>query len=226
LACDPRVASNDRGRPHGFLAMTDETTQIVRDAIGGDPMSVGKLVERFSALLEVQARYRLGPTPSAEATPEDVVHEAWLVTLPKLGNFVPRDGRYTPVLLSYLGKTICGLATNHLRGFLRRAGRERPLHGAGPSSDGVSEQLSAQIRSVVSMAAASELHHRIAADLDALDQEAREAVVLRGIEGLTNEEAAAELGEKPNTVAQRYRRALQRLRERLPRSIFDELVQA
>jgi DNA-directed RNA polymerase specialized sigma24 family protein len=46
--------------------------------------------------------------------------------------------------------------------------------------------------------------------------------MLRAFEGLSNQEAAEELGQKPNTVAQRYKRALERLRKLLPASIFDE----
>lgn len=48
--------------------------------------------------------------------------------------------------------------------------------------------------------------------------------MLRGIEGLSNKEAAVELKERPNTVAQRYRRALSKLRIALPSSVFDELT--
>jgi RNA polymerase sigma factor (sigma-70 family) len=201
-----------------------DTSWNVRRAVAGDSDSIGWLVERFSPLLEAQARYRLGPTPSSQTTPEDVMHEAWLATLPRLGDFVAREGRYTPVLLSYLGKTVCGLATNHLRRHLTRSARHQAL-GRTPagSATAISEQISARVRSVISLVAASELRQRIAAILAGLDPAAREVLILRGIEGRSNQEAAAELGEKPNTIAQRYRRALADLRARLPDSVFDEL---
>jgi DNA-directed RNA polymerase specialized sigma24 family protein len=48
-------------------------------------------------------------------------------------------------------------------------------------------------------------------------------IALRAFEGLSNSEAAEELDEKPNTVAQRYKRALSKLRELLPDSIFEDL---
>jgi DNA-directed RNA polymerase specialized sigma24 family protein len=48
-------------------------------------------------------------------------------------------------------------------------------------------------------------------------------VILRAVEGLTTLEAAQELGEAPNTVSHRYRRAIEKLRAIVPNSLFDEL---
>ena len=79
------------------------------------------------------------------------------------------------------------------------------------------------VRDAMSEASARELRAKFDAALAALDAESREIVILRGFEGLTNVEAAEELGQKPNTVAQRFKRALERLRKLLPASIFDEL---
>jgi DNA-directed RNA polymerase specialized sigma24 family protein len=60
--------------------------------------------------------------------------------------------------------------------------------------------------------------------LASLDEPARATLILRGIEGLGNAEAAALLGELPNTVSHRYQRALDQLRQRLPDSIFHEFL--
>jgi DNA-directed RNA polymerase specialized sigma24 family protein len=51
-------------------------------------------------------------------------------------------------------------------------------------------------------------------------------VVLRGIEGLSNKEAAEEMDEASTNVSHRYRRALAKLRDRLPRSVFQDLADA
>ena len=56
-----------------------------------------------------------------------------------------------------------------------------------------------------------------------LPDEDREVLVMRGIEQSSNQTVAFALGILPNTVAVRYRRALQRLRKRVPGSLFDEL---
>jgi DNA-directed RNA polymerase specialized sigma24 family protein len=47
---------------------------------------------------------------------------------------------------------------------------------------------------------------------------------MRAIEGVSNQEAAAQLGETPTTVSHRYRRALAKLRGALPGSFLEELL--
>ena len=56
-----------------------------------------------------------------------------------------------------------------------------------------------------------------------LPAEEREVVVLRGIEQLPNREVAKMLGVDDSAVTRRFQRALQRLRELLPGSLFDEM---
>jgi RNA polymerase sigma factor (sigma-70 family) len=59
--------------------------------------------------------------------------------------------------------------------------------------------------------------------IDELNQNDREIVILRGVEQLPNQTVATILDLTPQAVAMRYRRALERLRDRLPGSVFDEL---
>lgn len=196
----------------------DETTMRVRQAIAGDPDGVTWMVERFSPLLRAQAVHRLGPVLAGRIDPDDVVSEAWLVTLRRLGDLVPRDERFTPVLLRFLASVVQNVANARMRGFFRDRGA-----GGEASSSQVSAEWSATITGAVSQASGNELARRIAACLAGLDDAHRQVVILRGVEGRSNEEVAEELGEKANTVAQRYRRAIQKLRTCLPRSVFDEL---
>lgn len=197
----------------------DETTVRVRQALAGDPDGVAWMVERFSPLLKAQAAYRLGPTLAGRVDPEDVVAEAWLVTLRRLGDLVPRDERFTPVLLRFLARVVQNVANARMRSFLRDGGTA-PLAG---SEEEPGVDLSASITGAVSRAAGNELARKIDECIATLDEPQRQVVILRGIEGRANEEVAEILGELPNTVAQRWRRALQKLRDALPRSVFDEL---
>lgn len=56
-----------------------------------------------------------------------------------------------------------------------------------------------------------------------LPEHSRAVVVLRGVEQLENHRVAQILKKDPNTVAQRWRRALAHLRKSVPDSIFDEI---
>ena len=63
----------------------------------------------------------------------------------------------------------------------------------------------------------------VLAAIEELSERDREIVVLRAIEQHSNQDAAELLGIAPNTAAQAFGRALGRLREKLPGSVFDEL---
>ena len=59
--------------------------------------------------------------------------------------------------------------------------------------------------------------------LDALDTDAREIIILRGIEQHPYDELSTVLGAAPKALSARYRRALEKLRQELPDSIYGEL---
>ena len=205
----------------------DQTTRHVRSAVVGDPEATAWIVERFSPPLRQMILRRLGPSGEAglDSAVEDVVADVWLWALPRLGNIRPseRDGRYTPALMKYLAMRALGAANDLLERRLRRGRREEPLKDDAAMSSDTEQPLVRAVRDAMSEASARELRAKFDAALAALDAESREIVILRGFEGLTNVEAAEELGQKPNTVAQRFKRALERLRKLLPASIFDEL---
>ncbi len=190
-----------------------DTSAHVRRALDGDGDSLGWLVGRLSPLLVAQAAERLGPHLRRHHDPEDVVQEAWAVALPKLAGLDARDGRYTPVVLKYLATTVLYRVQNLLRKQLARGGDEAPALS----------QLPAETAQRISRAVREEREQALHAAIDALPDVDRRIVVLRGIEGLTVQQIAAELELVPNTVSVKYRRALARLRETLPGSVFEEL---
>ena len=83
--------------------------------------------------------------------------------------------------------------------------------------------LSAETVGVVTAAVRTEERNAVLEAVEALDDLDREVVIMRGIEQVPNEMAARALGMNPNTVAHRFRRALKKLKDRLPHSIFADL---
>ncbi|MCA8952183.1 MAG: sigma-70 family RNA polymerase sigma factor [Planctomycetes bacterium] len=188
----------------------DLTTNHVRRAIAGENASLEWLVERLAPLLVAQARYRLG-TFAGQLDPEDVVHDAWVVTLPRLPDLIARGGRLTPVLLQFLSTAV----TNRVRNLLRSRARHPD---AGPIVDPTA------VRSgVVTQALRNERAAAIHGAIAELDDKDREVLLLRAVEQVTAKVAAMIVGASEVAVQKRYERALQRLRGRLPGSIFDEL---
>lgn len=205
----------------GGGGVSDDTSLRVRGAFQGSREDLDWLVVRLSPLLRAQAAFRLGKHGTLAIDPDDCVAEVWLVALQRFGDLKPREGRLTPVLLAFLSS----ITVNIVRRRLRNLSRRRAAHGNGSADHSEDpDRRAANVTDVVTRAARAELAGKIGAAIGQLEEKDREVVILRGVENLDNDEAAAVLGERPNTVAQRYRRALAKLRSALPQSVFDEFA--
>ena len=196
------------------------TSQHVRRAIEGDLDALDRLVARLSPVLLAHARYRMGPVLQRQCDPEEVVHEAWVVALPRLAGLGARDGRHTPVLLRFLSTTIMHLVRNLAR---------RHVLGTGAGRDTDSEpdpvqQIPAEQSGIVTKAVRAELSTEVHRQLERLDDVDRQIVILRGIEQQSNATVGLLLEMEPKTVSKRYHRALDRLRSLMPGSVFDEFA--
>ncbi len=194
------------------------TSLHLRRARDGDPNSLEEVVRRLSPLLLAQARYRLKAIASSVMDPEDLVADAWLRTLPRLRELTPRAGRLTPVVLTYLSTTLRRRAKDVLTAQLRRA-----PHGDADAPEQV-DWLPADTRDVVTRVLQQERDSALHRAIEAMRAEDREVLVLRGLEQTPVRDVAAITGLSEDAVKKRYRRALQRLRERLPGSVLDELA--
>lgn len=199
------------------------TTFHVRRAVGGDRTSLEWLVERLSPLLVAQVSYRLGPALRSTYDPEDLVQDAWLVLLPRLSDLVARGDRLTPVLLQFMSRTLRHTVRNLMRKHARGARASAPRESGATTHEPLGSAPD-QASGVVTRACRRELQSMVMACIEELDPLDREVLIVRGIEQLPNQSAAALLGLGPTAIAMRYRRALDRLRRALPHSVFAELV--
>lgn len=194
----------------------DQTSAHVRRSIAGETDSTEWLVARLSPYLVAQARWRLGGLIGRSCDPEDLVQEAWLVALPRLGELTPRDGRLTPVLLRFLATTILHRTNNLARQELRRPGS---VHS---TTEPLASELSAAVTGIVSAAIREERRQTVLLAIDELEPMDREVLLLRGVEQRSGATTAELLGITIDAVAMRFARARERLRARLPDSLFDE----
>jgi RNA polymerase sigma-70 factor (ECF subfamily) len=208
--------------PGGSDAPGTATSIRVRGAIAGDRDSLGWIVTRFSPLLRAQAAWRLGPL-SGQADIDDILAEAWLVMLQRRNDLVLDGRRATPRLLAFLGTTILNLVNRRIEAVAKQRRRLAPQAEPGREGDRV-DVLADTVTGALTDAARQEIGRKLDACLAELPDKDREVVLLRAVEGLTNLEAAHELGEAPNTVSHRYRRAIDKLRAIVPDSLFDELL--
>lgn len=192
---------------------------VVR-AIAGDETSTGWLIAHLRGLVEAQIRLRLRGHGSPQDV-EDLAADVWVVTLQRLPDLVPREGRHAPVLVRFLGTTVLGTCNNFLR---RRARSARLQRSQDDHSGDPLDRLVLPTRGVVSRILQRE--HASAVDdcLAALAPMHRDVLVLRLMEHRSNQEIALLLGLPANTIAVRYRRALEALRQRLPKHLYAELT--
>jgi RNA polymerase sigma-70 factor, ECF subfamily len=203
--------------------MSEQTSLHVARAVRGDESSVAWLVTHFRGLVDAQVRLRLRGHGSPQDA-EDAAADVWVVVLQRLADLRPREGRLAPVLVRFLGTTVLGVCNN----FLRARARARSRHAAQPPASQAQplDALADATRSLVSRMLLREDASVVDQCLQQLPPVQRDVLVLRLMEHRDNQQIAALLGVAPNTVAVRYRRALEALRERLPRSLYRELMAA
>jgi len=194
-----------------------ETTRTVRAACAGDVASLEALVERFAPWLLVQARHRLAGFPDV-CEPEDLVHDVWVIALPRLTDLEPRKGRLTPVLVRFLSRTLLwrlhNLVERHLLSERRvRSGAVLRL-----------SELPAKVSDALHSVQARERHEILWQTIGELSPREQKLIVMRGIEGHPVNEIASVLGVSPNTVSVAYRRACAKLRGRLDPRLLDDLA--
>ena len=201
---------------------TDLTTRHVAQARSGDPKSLEWLIRRFTPLLRSNADYRLGRRLRELYDPDDIVNDVWMGVLPSLPDLSPRDGRYTPVLLRYMSRTLLfrinNLIEKHIQG---KPPKAKPA--AAAQSDPV-DALEAEATGVLTGVLRAEAKDLVHEAIERLEPKDRELILLRGVEQREYKEIAAIVQRDAKVLAVQYQRALKKLRKELPGEVFDELV--
>ena len=164
------------------------------------------LVSRYSPWLYQQARHRLPKAVQQVSSPEDVVQDAWAAALPHLHGLLQAEQLQTNAILRYLTTCVINRCNALARSFAMK------LRPEAVSMSQISLRASGVVSRVIRLEEAVELHETI----DSLGVEDREIIVLRGIEQRPIEEVASLTGRSENGVSQRFRRACQKIRGKLP----------
>ena len=196
----------------------DPTTVHVRCALKGETGSLEWLVARFSPALLCHARFCLGTRLSRFYDPEDLVQETWAVAMPKLSALVPSGARVTPMLVRFLSTTLVNLANRLISKHIVRR-RE----GQSASDDDQFENLPAATRGVITNAVLREREGLLARSIEQLPEIDRTILILRGLEGRPAKEVAVMVKLSEDAVHQRFSRALRKIRESLPDSLFADV---
>jgi RNA polymerase sigma-70 factor (ECF subfamily) len=191
-----------------------ETQRLLEEARAGAPGAVNRLLGRHRAYIGRFVELRLDPQLRARVDPSDVVQEAQMEAVRRLDGYL--EGAPLPfrLWLRQIAQDRLLMLRRHHRGARRRA-VTREAAWPDESSLAFARQLLASGTSPSARLAASELAQRVQRAVARLPEADREIVLLRNIEGLSNQEVAQLLAIQPATASQRYGRALLRLRKLL-----------
>ncbi len=161
------------------------------------------------ARLQVDARFR------AKFDPSDVVQQTLLEAVRDFRKF---RGRTEAELAAWLRQILAHVLLHQARHFAgaarRDIHREISLEQAlAESSRRLADALAAPISSPSERASRHELELRLADALSRLPADYAEIILLRNVEGLSHEEAAARMGRGVGAVRMLWVRALARLRQ-------------
>lgn len=157
---------------------------------------------------------RLGTDLRGRLEPEDLVQQAQLEAARRFDEWCALTGYPFRVWARLLtAQVLDGARRRHLGTQKRDLRREVALGSASRASTGaVADWLAASQTSASETARRHELRARLEQALSSLEQDDRDILTLRQVEGLSNEEAAIELGLGQAAASKRFVRALARLR--------------
>jgi RNA polymerase sigma-70 factor, ECF subfamily len=193
-----------------------QTQQLLSEIADGHSEAFDRLFARHRRHLLGVVKQRLGPSLRARVDPSDVVQETYIESARQLSDYLAR--RPMPFRL-WLRKTaqqrLAKLAEHH--GAARRSSqREVPLPDR--SSLLLARRLAGVVPPASREASRRETAQRVREALQRLNDDDREILLLRYLEGLSNQEVAFMLEIDPATASQRHGRALVRL-ERIVRGM-------
>jgi len=194
----------------------DRNQCLVR-ARDGDRAALLTLFAHEEPRIRRMVELRMDSSLRRRIDPADVVQEAWIDAAARFEGWCERTSLPFPVWLRLVAaEALARVHRQHLGAHMRDAQREVRIDSR-PSVrvDALAAAFVASQTTPTQAVRREEVRTRVLDALSELDELDREIVALRHFEGLTNEEAAAELAIEPAAASKRFLRALVRLRPTL-----------
>lgn len=198
--------------------MTKPTFAEFLDALrAGDPIASDEFARRYRPWLTILARSQLGRRLSGKADHSDVVQLALLEAVKGIPQF---RGTTEMEFEAWLRKVLAHALSHEIRRFAGTASRDLDRE---VSLDQELEQSSMRLATVLAandsspsaVAARKEGALHLAAALARLNDDYRDVIVLRNIEGLSHEQVAERMNRNVGAVRMLWVRALARLRREM-----------
>jgi RNA polymerase sigma-70 factor (ECF subfamily) len=185
------------------------TGGLIEQARRGDPNAYDELFARASDPTLLYIRARLGPALRARVEPADILQETYTAAHRSFERFV-YDGEGSMV------RWLCRIAENQIRDQADHFGarKRRPPGRALPATE-ILDRVGHPGTGPSTAFGRIETRERILDSLDALEEEERQAILLRYFRSLTIDEIAADLDRSPTAVRRLLGRAIRRMGRQL-----------
>jgi RNA polymerase sigma-70 factor (ECF subfamily) len=195
-----------------FSSDCDRTNALLDSVAAGNSVALQQLLQIHRPYLKKVVQSRLSPVLAARVDASDIIQETQIEIAKRIGDFISR--RPTTFRIWIRRKALEKLVDQqrrHVTAKRRSVLSER--HISDVSSLAIARNLlasspSRRLRRV-------ELRQQVRELIERLSGQHREVLLLRHVEGLSNAEVADLLGTSPNTIRQRYGRALRQLHKML-----------
>jgi RNA polymerase sigma-70 factor (ECF subfamily) len=195
----------------------DDLQPLLDRLEAGDDEALGPLFARYQERLRRMVDLRLDPRLNGRVSASDVLQEAYIDALKRLGHFRGKPEMPFHVWLRLIaGQRLVEVHRQHLGAQMRSAGHEVSLDRGGvaaASSVCLAAKLAGSDASPSTVAIRGETLARLESALEGMDPIDREVLALRHFEELTNQEVAEVLGIDRSAASKRYVRALERLKD-------------
>jgi len=190
----------------------DETIELLDGAQKGDRAAVDRLLDRHRDSLHRMVECRLNQGVARRVDASDIVQEALLTASRRLADYLQNPGMPFHAWLRQLARDRLADVYRRELADKRNIAREQPGAPTERSSLNPLANISDDQLTPATTLLRKEFAQRFQQAVDQLDVDAREIVLMRHAEQLTNSQAAEILGLSEPAAGMRYLRALRQLK--------------
>jgi RNA polymerase sigma-70 factor, ECF subfamily len=193
----------------------DETRELLTQAQVGRAEAVDRLLERHRQSLRRMVEARLNRGLARRVDASDIVQEALITATRRLPGYLEKPAMPFHAWLRQLARDRLADVYRRQLADKRNVAREESIAHDAPSSLNPAVQAPADEPTPGAVLMRTELAGQFAAAVEQLPEEAREIILMRHAEQLTNSQAAELLGLSDQAASMRYLRALRQLKSLL-----------
>jgi RNA polymerase sigma-70 factor (ECF subfamily) len=190
----------------------EETIELLAGAQQGDRQAVDRLLDRHRDSLHRMIQCRLNPGVARRVDASDIVQDALLTASRRLAEYLRAPKMPFHAWLRQLARDRLADVYRRELADKRDVAREQSAAKTAPSSLNPLEQARDEQLTPAAMLLKKEFAERFQQAVDQLDESAKEIILMRHAEQLTNSQVAELLGLSEPAAGMRYLRALRQLK--------------